>query len=103
MKDHNPFLEPGLPKQRARPAVLPIFRTFLRDDILFLEVSDTNVLFLEGFLLLPVSPASRMLLGPVFLLQLPCSQWFPTTDSLPSLLDLLVEVAPCTVLLAARR
>lgn len=104
MKGHNPFLEPGLPEQRARPAVLPTFRTFLHhDDILFLEVSDTNVLFLERFLLLPASPASRTLLGPIFLLQLSCSQSFPTIDSLPSLLELMVQVAPCTVLLASRR
>lgn len=53
------------------------------DDILFLEVSDTNVLFLERFLLLPASPASFRLLVPISLLQLPCSQPFPTTDFPP--------------------
>lgn len=53
------------------------------DDILFLEVSDTNVLFLERFLLLPAFPASLRLLVPIFLLQLPYSQPFPTIDFPP--------------------
>lgn len=53
------------------------------DGILFLEVSDTNVLFLERFLLLPVSPASLRLPVPIFLLQLPCSRPFPTIDFPP--------------------
>lgn len=68
----------------AKPAALPIFRTFLRhDDILFLEVSDTNVLFLERFLLPPAAPASLRLLVPIFLLHFPRSQPLPTIDFPP--------------------
>lgn len=86
---------------RAKPAALPIFETFLRhNDILILEVSDTNVLFLERFLLLPASPASLGLLVPIFLLQLPRSQPFPTIDFPP--LSPGAAAPGCIVLLACK-